>query len=588
MLVTVGGLGLVTMVTPARAADLISEGYSGTFSGTRTLWQGTVPAYYEGHATVVGDFPDPSGNDSIWPSVGWVCGTFEGYRDFIGTRSFLINSGLSASAKLDHAGASRFCSFVWRSEGSTKNVHIASTSVTLHEVGAPPGPTAAPSASGSVVPSGTPDPSASMCPPLPSGVQGPVAPWPYCYVSPSATPQPSAEVCFEELDPGEFGPPAPSVCPSPPPSAGCFETGGIVLHFATSGGGTGVTVPSCSRDLVDGKSFRVRVTGLDGSGTDPSAWAQWDTYKSGASWPSAVGGAYWLPAESVFTSLQGQDNGTRQIVKAGQVNVYPTQTTADSGWVRYNGPTVSGTVFIVTWPRWYASGNVRVEMWEVAAGVDPLASPTPGPSASGDPGEGTGPCYATAIGANGNPFLVEVPCPAGDGGDSGSGGSGGGSGQGSCTFPDGSLNPLDYFGWIGCNVIATVRAIGELPHQISLYIYDLLVPPDGAFEDMFDTYSARLDPKVPFVWIDQLNDELQAATQSGVQYGPPTPQTYTFGTGAMATTVDFNAVFYVAGTYLAPYRPWLAAAIWFFALVSLFRNVNATIGGSVPSKGGGS
>lgn len=407
---------------------------------------------------------------------------------------------------------------------------------------------------------GSPAPTFCLASPPPIG---PAAPTPCPTPSPSPTPTPPPTTCTWRIGPNGYWRiegTAECIATSPfliPQQTATIRLAAVDAQLVGSGSGTGEV-----RELM-----RVYQT----LSVDGTTWGSASHYVS-VSNITATGTATWATSGLVTYDV-GATGGSLVIGSGGRyIRLQIINCTAP--WSAFNCTTNS------------QAGNFMVELVTVAGALGPTPTPSPTAAPTPTPGPGTPP-PSLPPGEVGNPDGLPTGPEGGD--DPGeclpgevpgplSGECKQGVGYqtpGACASPWPSLNPLDYFAWLGCILSNIPVWVANALAWIANMILDLFIPGEG-LGPMLDEFFAGVRERAPFGWVEQATDAVSAGL---------TASAITVDTSFNLAGFTVNVPLYDAASSLAPYRGVVLAFFLFAVVLAILRSLRGAMG--VGGGGGG-
>jgi hypothetical protein len=373
---------------------------------------------------------------------------------------------------------------------------------------------------------------------------------------PCPTPQPT--LCYEALPSGAQGPPAPSPCPSGAPSGGIPYGNG--------------TFPATCHAAHLGVDWYCMVW----RGKAASAGGGTIGFSFTLTWSGTCAGVHNYEVDAItFGGYGSVSNG------AGECGPGATFSRSFGPSAPWSTLTIGDEVAIAVpmdgehgFSSYLAgvSGSITAAGW--SDDLAPVPSTGPSPSPCGSPGEAE--CVPIAQPTPG-PGIIGVP----QGGVTGPGtcvpaplshgcklGVGYGNGP-VCIGPWPSLNPLDYFGWIGCLISSIPQAIANALTWAVNVIIDLIVPGPG-LAVQWNSFLAFCNTKAPFGWMAQVLGAINTgmlAAASGVAIPP-------MHIAGQTVTVTFTGML----APLIPYRTIIFGGIAFVMVIGFKDLINAGLG----------
>jgi len=619
-----GALGL--WLVPGVSADTQARGpYPGATGsygpGEYYLWTGTVRHGETAFGTVNG-FLVGTGTKVV--SFRWRCGSTDYARDYVHSNFYAMLPGQAPSMTLaSWGGGDRVCGLVLSVEQGHTQIVGSEVSMRWNSdddwyVNPSPPPSPVPTTTPSVDPSMSPSVCFESAPPsgAPSGyvLQPSACPTP----SPSSSPSPAVHwECDNNNSPNNY--------------RACVDTyevyiplnGHVVInweiHDYSSDGNIGGRKEHAG--FCQGLSWSTPSSGLDGTQYHDVAST---TCYGGYGFPiEGTGGSGYSAGDLAYSGVSNTSGTMTGDVTGGAfVGVLNGHTGWPSGIEEPGSGAQSGVAFDGNpFQFWCGEGDfyygpvctAEIHTYDsTGAETDPndptaAALPSPSASASGSAAPSSSPLVCYYYNAEKDAYLAG-PCPSGGNGGTGtvggasappgvpgtggSGGSGDGGdcvpgplsglckpglgvygNGGDCAYPDGSLNPLDYFGWIGCLVATIPVALANLGQWIINAFLDLFIP-SAATTDAIGTFLETLSATFPF---SIFGDVLASLDGGGGSVGS-LPDIPIMGGGSVPfPTSEISSV-------VGPYRDIFAAGIYLVIGLGLVRWLLAAVG---ISKGGG-
>jgi hypothetical protein len=147
---------------------------------------------------------------------------------------------------------------------------------------------------------------------------------------------------------------------------------------------------------------------------------------------------------------------------------------------------------------------------------------------------------------------------------------------GDCPFPGLSLNPLDYLGWIGCEIGDVITALTNLPQYIVNALIDLVSPAPG-LDARVGAHLAALESARPFSYVGDLVTAVDAGTGASAMSIPAIPLP---GGGSIAFPLSAMA------SGMSGVRSVLVGFVWLAAALACIRIVAGSFGTGRAGGGG--
>lgn len=449
----------------------------------------------------------------------------------------------------------------------------------------------------------SPDPS-GWIPPEPSPSGSVTLPSQSVTASTSATsswsPRPST--CFQEFSSSFLGPPLPTDCPTPTPTASAAP--GAQCSGAQSHTGAQHSPVQYACIWYGWIGYAVGEMGHFSGTVSSSANAAgtWKTNTFGffegdpASYsPTLDGSGDWsrTQATGVVSSTQQQISCSSDSTDG---HSYCSTTSTWGGYGNSGGHfAFPGPDYYYVWmvglngydqPSWYTDGTTSVSFVPDDAGASASPEPTASASASPSGSGGTYICgYESLPPGQYGPPVPSYCVGSGATSSAGTGGTGGwgsvpGGSADACQFPGFSLDVSVYFGWMGCVIetIANAAVSNGLRGLLALF-RGAFVPGNGTLT-AFASFQHMAGNRVPFVYAGAAASDVAAFVGAPAASDAPMPSVVVMGKTIAIPWTDMS-------DWLSPYRTVFLGLLVLSFLVQLARLVGSAVGAAGPVGGGG-
>jgi hypothetical protein len=568
----------------ARAADAKQDLLQGTLwanaGGARTIWSGSVPPGATAQAYISGSMDlAASLKSSSSYAFRWECGAAWGSTDSIRAASFAISPGIGVSSTLPPSSAGRQCSYV--TEPSTiVDAYPISVSAAVIKLTSTVDASSAPVTSYppgyQTLPSPTLGPLTMFCyAPVPNGGYGPPTP---VVCDPATLPAGSTCYMSDPVDPNVL--PQPTTCPTPAPAAGVASCSYTNAYC---------TPQSFKMTLKPGDRFHfhysitnsthVMYCKVGGMQSGYNAPGYLNVYPAGSGPGSAYNDEY-CDGSHPGGYLCSADDPTDWPCSGDSGSLVSTETvTPYLSCETFYDPSQGGTC------------SVAIVVEQFASPV-PSLSPTPSPTLCDEAcvleqillqlqQQQQGQVQATAssgVGVPVQPGILGGPggAPPVDLGTAAAGctattrmGTVGYISVPSSANPFPSINPLDYFVWIGSNVLTAAASAVNVGIWSWNGVVQLLVP-SNCMGTVLAQFTTNVSSLAPFSWFAGLTGGITAALSgAGCSFAIPSADIAGVHVAIPLATI---------GAQVAPYRGLVGAAALFLVAIGMVRLLMGSLG----------